>query len=622
MIFQFDNQFGKSGMVVLGRLGRLRVCSAGVVGVVTAIVLPVLLGFTSLGIEVGHWYLAQRQMQGAADAAAISAAAQYIQDQVAGNTSSTTYQTVGQSYASSNGFAISTSNVCLVTLSGDNCSSVRSLDARPIICSGPPCIVAEITQDTLNWWSTNASVEPTAQIGRVQAIPTPTLKVRSIVSVMLDFASNPTGNSCILTLANDRNAIQVRGNGNIHANCGLLIDGGKHQNAATPIIGGLTLQSGNAEVFISNLTVAASTVGPAGSTCPDPSRCFLYNPSTTPLPTSNIFTNVETPDPFASRIFTKPGGTVVTGITLVSGGSGYTKNTTRTFTVSGGTFIAPAKFTATVNNSGVVTGTPVLIDPGQYTTPPNPLTNVLVSADDGKGSLAKVNLTFGNCLPGASFSTLPTPVAGRAYCSIPVTKTVNFPTGIYYVEGGDAACVGLCVVTGNTNTTSDPAGVTFVLTNVTGGITYAQFSVSGNNTLSLTAPANNINADGTPCLASCTNTTFGMIIFQDHNAPITTALSSAGAVTSSNPTAGTTLNSLAGCGNNPTCRTLSGSLYFPNQTLNFSGNGTVQGTCFGLVSKYLDDAGTPIFQNGCLPGTTGGGGGSGSVTGGTFMLAQ
>jgi hypothetical protein len=313
---------------------------------------------------------------------------------------------------------------------------------------------------------------------------------------------------------------------------------------------------------------------------------------------------------------------VVTGVALSNGGSGYTKGT-RTFTVSGGSFTAPAKFTATVSNSGVVTGTPVLIDPGAYTTlPSNP---VSVAADDGKGSKATFTLTTGNCLPGATVSTMINnswiPVPGRAYCSIPATKTVNFPTGIYYVEGGDTACAGLCVTTGNTTVSSGTAGVTFVLTNTASGTTYAQFNVSGNNTLNFTAPPNNINADGTPCSASCANTTFGMIIFQDRNAPITTALSSNGAVTSSNSAAGTTLNSLSGCGNNQNCRTLSGSLYFPNQTLNFSGNGQVQGTCFGLVSKYLDDAGVPIFQNGCLPGTTGGGG-TGSVTGGTFKLAQ
>jgi hypothetical protein len=41
-----------------------------------------------------------------------------------------------------------------------------------------------------------------------------------------------------------------------------------------------------------------------------------------------------------------------------------------------------------------------------------------------------------------------------------------------------------------------------------------------------------------------------------------------------------------------------------------------------VVAKYLDDAGTPTFQNGCLPGTTGGSGGSGSTTGGALRLAQ
>jgi hypothetical protein len=244
-----------------------------------------------------------------------------------------------------------------------------------------------------------------------------------------------------------------------------------------------------------------------------------------------------------------------------------------------------------------------------------------VAADDGKGSKATFTLTTGNCLPGTTFSTLPIPVPGRAYCSIPAAKTVNFPTGIYYIEGGDATCVGLCVKTGNTTVASDAAGVTFVLTNTNDGTSYAQFTVSGNNSINFTAPAHNINADGSACSSNCANTTWGVIIFQDRNAPITTALNSAGTVSSSNPGAGSTLNSLSGCGNNQTCRTLSGSLYFPNQTLNFSGDGQVQGACFGLVSKYLDDTGTPIFQNGCLPGTTGGGG-TGPATGGTFRLSE
>src|SRR5437764_11720308 len=143
------------------------------------------------------------------------------------------------------------------------------------------------------------------------------------------------------------------------------------------------------------------------------------------------------------------------------------------------------------------------------------------------------------------------------------------------------------------------------MTKVAGGSTYAQLSMSGNQTVSLIAPAHNINADGTPCSSVCANTTEGLIFFQDRTAPATTSVGNGGAVTAASGAKtsninvlGSTLNSFAGCGNSTTCRTLSGTLYFPRQTMSIAGNGTVQGTCFGLVSKYLDDAGTPTFMNG------------------------
>ena len=206
-------------------------CTAGTVAVATALVLPLLLGFGSLGIEVGHWYLMQRQMQGAADAAAISAAAQYIQDRVADKTTSTAYQTTGQSYASLNGFTIPLANTCLITASGDNCGAIRALDARqlPTCTDAAPCMAVEITQDTFQWVSTNASLEPNG-LEATKPIPTPTLVARSVVSMNIVVTTTVQGNSCILALANDRNAVQVRGNGNINARCGVLIDGGRDQN--------------------------------------------------------------------------------------------------------------------------------------------------------------------------------------------------------------------------------------------------------------------------------------------------------------------------------------------------------------------------------------------------------
>src|ERR1043165_6866844 len=64
---------------------RFAQSSSGAVAVMTALVMPLLLGFGSIGVEVGHWYLYEREMQGAADAAAISAASQYITDEIASN---------------------------------------------------------------------------------------------------------------------------------------------------------------------------------------------------------------------------------------------------------------------------------------------------------------------------------------------------------------------------------------------------------------------------------------------------------------------------------------------------------------------------------------------------------
>jgi Flp pilus assembly protein TadG len=49
----------------------------GVVAVAVAVMLPVLIGFAGLGVEVGMWFWIQRQNQSATDAAAISAALEY-----------------------------------------------------------------------------------------------------------------------------------------------------------------------------------------------------------------------------------------------------------------------------------------------------------------------------------------------------------------------------------------------------------------------------------------------------------------------------------------------------------------------------------------------------------------
>jgi Flp pilus assembly protein TadG len=581
-------------------------CSAGAIAVTTALVLPVLLGMASLGTEVGHWYFGQREMQGAADAAAISAAAQYIADYPT-NPNSTTYQTVGVNYASTNGFTIPTANVCLVTSSGNNCSTVLSLDSRALVCANPPCVVVEITQNTGIWLTTKASFMPGPR--EIEGIPTPTLKARAIVSAKSQTQTTTSkGTDCILALANDPAAVTVHGNGDIEANCGLAIDGGLDQNVSGTALGGITFNGKPSQVNISNLIVASSSTG-----CPS-AHCFLYN-STSALPASEVFTKTATADPYATQIAalftTTPLGVQTGGVALKTAGSGYTSGTC-TFTVTGGTYYtttaSPATFTATVSK-GKVTAIVAITDPGAYATFPS---GSVSATDTCGGSGATFTLTEG------CFTWNGTVIAGRKYCSINLqgAGSTNFPAGTYWIAGGDSSCVGFCVSSNNATVTSDAAGVTFLLTkgdgaNSLGTSSYATVAITS-GTVSLCAP-------GTSTGATCTTANFGTqcsntvgptscLLFVQ-NPTATTSTSDGGPSNTSNTFDG-----------NGT-RTLSGLIYLPKQTFAESGNGPVLG-CVGIIAKYVDVGGTPLFNNGCLPGNGIGGTTTTTTTWGTPFLYQ
>ena len=569
-------------------------CSVGAVAVVTAIVFPLLLGFGSLGIEVGHWYLVQRQMQGAADAAAISATAQYVKDYNLGNQTSQTFKTVGVQYAALNGFTIPASNVCLIDPSGvDGCAAIEAIDTRPVICNSRPCIVVEIKQDTSLWSTTRASLEPNG-LGHTQAIPTPTLLARAVVSAKSQLNTTNGGN-CVLALANDPRAIFIHGNGDPQAKCGFAVDGGLDQNAGTPVQGGITFSGANAKVNIGLPGQIALTVAATTANCPDNgAHCQQYG-STAAMPASAVKTNTATPDPFAPQIaslFQTPLPAGANAVAISSAGAGYTGGTC-TFTVTGGTFYGatstPTKFTATVPttgpNKGKVTAIAAVIDPGAYATSGFPTGTV--SAISPCSSVGTTPATF--TLTEGCYGWRGTAIAGRKYCSINLNGagTTNFPAGSYWIAGGDANCPGFCVSSNNATVTSDNAGVTFFLTNGQGNGTfgtnsYAVAAITSGN-VSLCAP-------GTNCGTTCTNAagpTSCMLFIQNPAATVSTAL---------NTPAGT-VNSFSGNGT----RTLSGLIYLPKQTFSESGNGPISG-CVGVIAKYLDIGGTPTFSDGCLPG--------------------
>jgi Flp pilus assembly protein TadG len=111
----------------------------GAVAVAVAMLLPVLIGFAGIGIEVGLWFAVQRQNQSAADAAAISAALEYAAQAESGvATNPTAAATTAAGYNLFNNANCSTSGTTNCTLYpcydfslGSSCNTSGSNGAPP-----------------------------------------------------------------------------------------------------------------------------------------------------------------------------------------------------------------------------------------------------------------------------------------------------------------------------------------------------------------------------------------------------------------------------------------------------------------------------------------------------------
>ncbi|NQV83724.1 MAG: hypothetical protein HQ494_07880 [Rhodospirillales bacterium] len=93
---------------LIGKSGLLRRFSGnqrGIIIVMFALMLPVIIGFIGLGVEVAHWFSEKRDMQSAVDAAALAGAYEINE----GRSASTL--TVAQREAESNGWASSTGTI-------------------------------------------------------------------------------------------------------------------------------------------------------------------------------------------------------------------------------------------------------------------------------------------------------------------------------------------------------------------------------------------------------------------------------------------------------------------------------------------------------------------------------
>jgi hypothetical protein len=445
---------------------------SGAVAAMTALLLAVFIGISGLGLEIGYWYVVKRSMQGAADAAAIEAAAAYS----SGNTGG--YAAFAKALAGHNGWV-------------DGSGGVHVAVNMPPLCCGSYIGAANAIEVAIS------RAQPPFLARAVGYAADTTIAAHAVASVA---ATGP----CVNALSTANNAIQINGNGVLNAtNCSVSTKGD-------------VAFGGNHSV----LDASALSLGAA-----PPSPC-VNNPTTQCNVPAGKVSQTGASDPLASASFTVPPATPAT-CTALSGAKSYGQGVYCT-------------------NSNQPSGGAYIFASGTFFKGAGPM------------SISGGTVTFGAAAGGNVF---------YFDGGLSVTGgTVTFNPGIYYVEGGSFTS------NGNSATRLSGSGVTFVLTKNGAAGAVATLAISGQATITLTAPA--------------TGSTKGIVFFQDRTAP----------------NSGT--NTISGNGT----VTITGAYYFPKQTVSISGNGVSASPCTELVANIVIDTGNGVFSNNCssvgLPGST------------------
>jgi len=157
-----------------------------------------------------------------------------------------------------------------------------------------------------------------------------------------------------------------------------------------------------------------------------------------------------------------------------------------------------------------------------------------------------------NYTPPASITIAPGTYCNGITVHNGVVLTLN--PGIYIIDRGSLSLTGGASLSGT--------GVTIVLTSSTGA-NYPTVSFAGDATINLSAPSS--------------GTTAGLVFFQDRNAPVN----------------GT--NNF----NGGAAQTITGVLYFPQQTVNYSGGTASTVTCIEIIAWDLSLTGNSTLKAGC-----------------------
>jgi hypothetical protein len=389
----------------------------------------VLMGFVALATDLGLFWSKRRQMQTAADAAAIAAAVA-----LRTRTSPTSAAT---SVAALNGFTNGASGVTVAVnsppLSGSYAGDPNYVEV--VIADPEPTYFLRL----LGYTSVNVS---TRAVGGQSASP-----------------------ACVYALdPSVPGAISMNGNVNLTASCGVVVD----SNSSSAL-------SANG-----NTTAVASAFGVVGNYSANGNVKFLPTPRTHIAPLSDPLTSPQPPAVGAcvmaattsSGTYTVSGNNkvVTVPVGVWSGGISIGGNSSNV-TFSAGTY---GNGISLSGNNGSVT-----FNPGQYQNGGGSGASITISGNATTQFVAG-NYTFCGPLSIRGNNTV-TLSPGTYYGGISISGNANisFSPGAYVLGGGGLS------VTGNSTLTG--VGVTFYNTSAP-GYAYAPVNMTGNETANFSAP--------------------------------------------------------------------------------------------------------------------------------------
>jgi hypothetical protein len=189
-------------------------------------------------------------------------------------------------------------------------------------------------------------------------------------------------------------------------------------------------------------------------------------------------------------------------------------------------------------------------------------TNVPVSLDPYANTRSIPSYSLSGCDPTANLSGhITNPTGVHVFCggNVTVNGSVQLDPGVYIVDGNGGSAN--FTIQGSGNITG--SGVTIIITALSGVASdNGVFTVSGSATITLSAPTS--------------GSTAGIVFWADGRLPAKTDNISGGGL-----------------------QTITGAIYLPNHTVNYSGSATATPACNQLVAYNISLSGTANFNHSC-----------------------